>query len=101
MCRWEDDNIQLQWPDYEGGANGPSLIQAQQSYMERGAKWERSLPHVRSAHPDEPIEVGWRPIDLTIDSFESSDAPPSRGPDDDTALYWWRPTFWRHQPGRT
>jgi len=23
ICFWEDDNVQLRWPDYAGGANIP------------------------------------------------------------------------------
>lgn len=32
VCSWEDDAVQLRWPDWQGGANDPSLIKAQQTY---------------------------------------------------------------------
>lgn len=96
ICLWEDDAVQLRWPDYPGGANMPSLIEAQQIYQEIGACQERLLRYVRPATADEPIESGWRPIDLARDSFEPLDhedrAPWPAGR---TVLYWWRTTFWR------
>ena len=38
VCFWEDDSIQNDSPDYAGGANKPSLRQAQKNFMEFGAK---------------------------------------------------------------
>ena len=29
ICFWEDDNVQLRWPDWAGGANTPALIESQ------------------------------------------------------------------------
>jgi hypothetical protein len=31
ICRWEDDNVQYKDPDYEGGANGVSLLEAREN----------------------------------------------------------------------
>jgi len=70
VCFWEDDNIQLRWPDYEGGANGPSLIESQQNFAAQGAMEQRFLGLVRPPAEDEPREPGWRPIDIATDSFE-------------------------------
>src|SRR6185312_9824286 len=47
VCFWEDDAVQLADPDYEGGANGPSLRQAQRYFAEHGACDAESLKHVR------------------------------------------------------
>ncbi|WP_223789998.1 CPCC family cysteine-rich protein [Marinicella meishanensis] len=33
VCNWEDDPVQQADPDYEGGANGLSLRQAQERYL--------------------------------------------------------------------
>ena len=33
-CRWEDDGLQEEEPDYEGGANILSLNQAKKKYLE-------------------------------------------------------------------
>ena len=55
------------------------------------------MDNVRVATPDEPIEIGWRPVSLTIDSFEPKGVQVTPWPDDLTVLYWWRTTFWRRR----
>ncbi|MFC5904955.1 CPCC family cysteine-rich protein [Streptomyces zhihengii] len=37
VCFWEDDRVQLRWPDWTGGANRPSLIEAQVNFTDFGA----------------------------------------------------------------
>jgi hypothetical protein len=37
VCYWEDDNIQRNDPNYKGGANGISLIEARENYKKMGA----------------------------------------------------------------
>lgn len=32
VCRWEDDPLQAEQPDFDGGANIPSLNQARKNY---------------------------------------------------------------------
>jgi hypothetical protein len=95
VCFWEDDQVQLRWPDYGGGANGPSLIEAQRAYAELGAMEYRFTGLVRMATASEPVDDGWRPIDLAVDDFEPRGVAEARRLDDYTTLYWWRPTFWR------
>ncbi|MFD6137990.1 CPCC family cysteine-rich protein [Isoptericola sp. NPDC060257] len=95
VCFWEDDAVQLRWPDYGGGANSPSLIEAQQTYRLVGAMEPRFISKVRVPGPNEPLDADWRPIDLVIDDFEPRAITEEPWPDDDAALYWWRPTFWR------
>ena len=95
VCFWEDDAVQLRWPDYRGGANGPSLIEAQQTYALVGAMEPRFISKVRFPAPNEPLDAKWRPINLVIDDFEPRAVKEEPWPDDDTALFWWRPTFWR------
>jgi len=46
VCTWEDDIIQLRWPDYSGGANGPSLIAAQSSFF--GSSFPRACEMVEA-----------------------------------------------------
>ena len=53
VCRWEDDNIQSFYPDYEGGANGISLNQARKNYKRIGAVEECSLKSVRPPTEEE------------------------------------------------
>ena len=48
VCGWEDDPVQEAQPDYAGGANTPSLIQARDNYRLTGhsyptAKRQRSM----------------------------------------------------------
>jgi hypothetical protein len=37
ICFWEDDPVQFDKPDYEGGANHVSLNQARRNFLEFGA----------------------------------------------------------------
>ncbi|MCR6713127.1 MAG: CPCC family cysteine-rich protein [Demequina sp.] len=95
ICFWEDDAVQLRWPRWVGGANGPSLAQSQITYATFGAMQEEFVKKVRRPAPSEQVDVGWRPIDLLTDSFEPTGEERAPWPDDMTQLYWWRPTFWR------
>src|SRR5215468_11024643 len=38
ICGWEDDHVQLYFPEHRGGANGASLMEAQQAYAREAAK---------------------------------------------------------------
>ncbi|MEJ3746050.1 CPCC family cysteine-rich protein [Actinomycetes bacterium KLBMP 9797] len=95
ICFWEDDGVQLRWPLYKGGANKPSLVEAQLNFLEIHACEQRLRQKVRKPQLDEPLEQGFRVIDLAIDSFEENGDQERPWPDDRTVLYWWRPTFWR------
>lgn len=53
VCYWEDDNVQCDNPDYEGGANGISLKKAREKYKRMGAISTDCLEHVRKALEDE------------------------------------------------
>lgn len=99
VCFWEDDNVQLRWPDWSGGANRPSLIASQRAYREIGAMEYRFTGVVRAATSDEPVDEGWRAIEEARDDFEPRGQNEAPWPDDLTLLYWWRPTFWRRQAG--
>jgi len=94
VCFWEDDIVQLRWPTWAGGANKPALIDAQRNFAAFGACEERFLGHVRPPAEDEPREAGWRPIG-DDDNFEAAGVKDADWPEDETVLYWWRPTFWR------
>jgi hypothetical protein len=90
VCFWEDDAVQLRWPDWSGGANKPSLIEAQQNFRRFGACEERLVRHIRNAKDDEPLEPGWRLIDPLCDHFERPGEQEVPWPEDRTVLYWWR-----------
>lgn len=53
VCFWEDDPIQLEDPDLEGGANQVSLRRARRNYREFGACEERAILFVRYPLPGE------------------------------------------------
>jgi len=53
VCFWEDDGVQFRDPDYEGGANTPSLNQARESFREHGVSELRFKAHVRAPLPEE------------------------------------------------
>lgn len=95
ICFWEDDAVQLRWPDWAGGANKPSLEDAQVEYAENGAIEPRLKRHVKLAGEGDIRDQGWRRIDRSVDRFEPRGSQNEEWPGDMTALYWWRPTFWR------
>jgi len=98
VCYWEDDRVQLRWPNWAGGANRPSLTEAQEKFREFGASEERFVSKVRSPREDEPLDRNWRPIDPERDHFEPLGMQEAAWPDDCTVLYWWRyrdPGVWR------
>lgn len=95
ICFWEDDAIQLRWPDYRAGANRLSLIQAQAEYAKFGAMEHRFIGLVRQPDDGDLLDPGWRPVDPTADAFEACGHQRRSWPEDRTVLYWWRPTFWR------
>lgn len=99
VCFWEDDQLQLRWPFYQGGANKPSLIEAQKNYRNLGVSEARFMDKVRPPSRDEPLDPGFRPIDISAHSFEETLVQEEPWPDDRSVLYWWRPTFWRRSKG--
>lgn len=60
ICFWEDDNIQYLEPDYEGGANTPSLRQAQVNYKLFGACEKRVLEFVRKPNENDEKDPNWK-----------------------------------------
>lgn len=60
ICFWEDDNIQFDDPDYEGGANVPSLRQAQKNFHEFGAYRKDRLEFVRKPHRKDVKDPNWK-----------------------------------------
>jgi len=61
ICFWEDDNIQFDDPDYEGGANSESLRQAQQSFIKFGYSKERIKEFVRPPNNSDIKDENWKP----------------------------------------
>ena len=93
ICFWEDDASQLRFPELGDQTNFVPLLEAQRNYAQFGAIEERFANDVRKPGADDARDEAFRPIEPT-DSFE--EAPTDEGgPSDPTALYYWRPTFWR------
>lgn len=92
ICFWQDDIVQLRWPDFAGGANRPSLIEAQECVRRVGAIEERFRPHVRPAEASEPVDPAWRPFDRSRDTLEEWKPGVDYGStydEDRTAYYYW------------
>lgn len=98
ICFWEDDLVQLRNVSFAGGANGPSLIEAQKNYAEFGACELRLLPFVRPPGPSDQRDPSWHPFDPDRDVFSG---PPHIWTEisenhflvdygDKTANYYWR-----------
>ncbi|MBP3944592.1 hypothetical protein J5U18_13725 [Sphingobacteriaceae bacterium WQ 2009] len=59
---WEDDPIQFDDPNYEGGANRVSLKQGQINFIEFGACEREMIKNVRKPYTDEQRDENWQPI---------------------------------------
>ena len=53
VCFWEDDNVQFDDPEYEGGANEESLHAAQKNFREIGASSKKYMRNVRKPRQEE------------------------------------------------
>jgi hypothetical protein len=54
--------VQLLDPWYEGGANKPSLVQAQANYVACGAMESRFVGNVRGVQANDVRDPDWRPV---------------------------------------
>jgi len=94
ICFWEDDAAQLRFPQLADATNIVCLAEAQQNYAKFGAIEERFAGDVRKPAAEDVVEPGFRTLS-EADSFESDAGTDDAGPADATALYYWRPTYWR------
>jgi Cysteine-rich CPCC len=53
VCRWEDDNVQFEQIDYEGGANKVSLREARENFRLYAVSDRRRRSRVRDPLPEE------------------------------------------------
>lgn len=98
MCFWEDDISQLRFPLMGGGANRPSLVDAQKNYDAFGCSERVALQRCRPPTSIEPVDEGWRPLDLGTDNPEAPMPGIDYGgtyPTEPTVLYYWRGSYWR------
>ena len=61
ICFWEDDIVQFQEPNYEGGANGVSLLMAQHNFETFGACDEAHIDVVRKPTSEDERAESWSP----------------------------------------
>ncbi len=59
VCFWEDDGVQLSQPNYRGGANKVSLLEARENYMRFGASESRLMQYVRKPEKEELKGIDW------------------------------------------
>jgi len=62
ICFWEDDRVQFDDPDYQGGANEPSLREAQKNFSQFGACERRTLKLVRRPVDQDERDTEWQPL---------------------------------------
>ena len=62
ICFSEVDGVQLEDPNYEGGANVVSLRQAQRNFVEFGASERRFIKNVRSPSDIDVRDPHWKVI---------------------------------------
>jgi hypothetical protein len=62
ICFWEDDAMQLYYPDQTGGANPSSLIQSQVNFFQFGACDRAMVKNVRSPTSAERRDPLWFPL---------------------------------------
>ena len=100
VCFWEDDLVQLAFPNMNGGANKVSLIEGQTNFMAHGVCEPAMKKHVRPATRDEPRDPTWTPYNSSehrgLDSSSKSDSALwDKVQDCSPNLYYWRANFWR------
>jgi hypothetical protein len=107
ICFWEDDIVQLAFPDMAGGANKCSLITAQRHFAEFGACELRLKAHVRTVRTIDMRDRDWRPLDEEHDRYLHWEDEGDRRLWDTVknsarCLYYWRPDYWlRQMPGES
>jgi hypothetical protein len=97
ICFWEDDVVQLRWVTWAGGANRPSLVDAQRNYAAFACSEARFIENVRPPRADERRDPSWRLADVTrdVEPHVSGVDYGATYPADSTTLYYWRDDYWR------
>ena len=97
ICDWEDDALQLEFgTTLSGGANEPTLLEAQRAYAMQRAHLAQRPGAASRPNESDRRDPSWRPIDLQLDRFSTwGSSMPARPVAHDETLYYWRETFWR------
>lgn len=69
VCFWETDPYQLENPAYKGGANRPSLLEAQQNFIHFGACEKDVFAYTRLPFADEVKGETWQLKPSIIETF--------------------------------
>jgi hypothetical protein len=100
ICFWEDDMVQLVFPDLAGGANECSLIEGQSNFATFGACEERVKQFVREPLESESRNREWRRLELERDRYlkwankEDHELWQSMKDSSSLCLYYWLPEYW-------
>lgn len=103
ICFWEDDIVQIAYPDMAGGANNVSLIEAQNSFVRFGVSEQRFKENVREASAEDKRDQFWRPINLDKDIYLHWDSDEDQArwqaykDEPSPRLYYWRDDYWLRQ----
>ncbi|SCM92736.1 Uncharacterized protein BWINRASL_00968 [Bacillus mycoides] len=62
ICYWEDDEVQFNDHDFEGGANEASLRQAQKNFIAFGASEESFVGSVKKPTGEDMKDANWKQI---------------------------------------
>jgi hypothetical protein len=100
ICFWEDDIVQLGFPDLAGGANKCSLIEGQRNFALFGACEARLKEHVRVPLDSDVRDPAWRPLVPECDRFlswgrrEDHDLWQQAKHSEALCLYYWMQEYW-------
>jgi hypothetical protein len=99
ICFWEDDLVQLAFPDMAGGANKVSLIEGQRNFDSFRACERRLIGHVRKPARNELRDRFWRALDPHSDVYLKWNVKGDHDlwqsvKDCHGCLYYWLPEYW-------
>ena len=93
VCGWQDDVSQLRFPSVGGGANLPSLIEAQQNFERFGASAPDLAGVVCGPQASDIKDHNWQPLLLRYADVHEANTATMENDDyplDLTKLYYWR-----------
>ena len=103
ICFWEDDSIQLVFPNLSGGANKVSLIEGQQKFISTGACEPRFKENVRPPSGEDTKDPDWCIYDASchrgLDGNSKADhslwnTVKNNG---EINLFYWKSDYWRNK----